>query len=161
MHFLLFTGIEITGAKEYEHLVSLGVSYSLVWVHQWDTCPLSGLLVAKIFSQVMPRLLLFLLLMVCVFEQHVLNVYFTVSVLLDKGGLAAFINWWERARRGSGWSPWRGRAGREMKSQRMLEAGEGSNWSRGGPSELVRTGGVREGLGGHLINRLWSSQRRK
>lgn len=31
-----------------------------------------------------------------------------------------------------------------MKSQRMLEVGEGWNWSRVGPSELVRTGGVRE-----------------
>ena len=30
-------------------------------------------------------------------------------MLLDKGDLAAFISWWERARRGSGWSPWRGR----------------------------------------------------
>lgn len=45
-----------------------------------------------------------------------------------------------------------GGAGRKMKSQRMLEAGEGWNWSRGGPSELVRTAGVREGLGGHLMN---------
>lgn len=54
--------------------------------------PLVWSLGAKIFSQVMTRLLLFLLLMVCVFEQHVLNFYFTVSVLLDKGGLAAFIS---------------------------------------------------------------------
>ena len=44
--------------------------------------------------------------------------------------------------------PEEGGAGQEMKSQRMLEAGEGWNWSSGGPSERVRTGGVREGLGG-------------
>lgn len=50
--------------------------------------------------------------------------------------------------------PEEGGAGQEMKSQRMLEAGEGWNWSRGGPSERVRTEGVREGLGGHLMNRL-------
>ena len=50
--------------------------------------------------------------------------------------------------------PEEGGAGQEMKSQRMLEVGEGWNWSRGGPSERVRTEGVREGLGGHLMNRL-------
>ena len=48
---------------------------------------------AKIFSQVIIRLL-FLLLMVCVFEQHVFTFYFTLSVcvLFSKVDLAALIN---------------------------------------------------------------------
>lgn len=43
-----------------------------------------------------------------------------------------------------------------LRSQRMREvAGPSTGPER--PSELVRTGGERQGLGGHLRNWLWSS----